>query len=111
MKPDNSAQDGSEFYRNCLLPTRLISTSSPFNSRQKFSQLIGDSVFAFDQSLIFTPQRKFNPTSSNASPLQFKSRLEVSGPLRKVGGASSILIHHELAYKPQISPLAIDCFD
>jgi hypothetical protein len=73
--------------------------------------LNGESLFSFDQNLIFTPKRYLNPPSSNASPLQFKTRLEVLQPMRKVGGATSTLRPHELVFKPQMSPMAMDCFD
>jgi hypothetical protein len=73
--------------------------------------LNGESLFSFDQHLIFTPKRQLQPPSSNASPLQFKTRLEVLQPLRKVGGATSMLQHHELALRPTMSPSNMDYCD
>jgi hypothetical protein len=43
--------------------------------------------------------------------LQFKRRFEILQPMRKVGGAKSTLQPHELAFKPNMSPMAMDCFD
>jgi len=62
MNPgDHSLLDKSIFFhQRCLLPTKLISASSPFNQRGHFASMThngGDSLFNFDQNLIFTPKR------------------------------------------------------